>query len=111
MSILLGSHLLGASLMYEGVSQEHSLETMLPTLSLDIEEALGTLMGAERRLALASLLCGGNRNIPGWYWVKDMPDERVAQWLEDVVMVHPDEEVRNVDSEPAFLETNPSGHD
>ena len=86
-------HLLGASLMYEGVSQD-ILSNHAANLVFRHREALGTLMGAERRLALASLLRGGNRNIPGWYWVKDMPDERVAQWLEDVVMVHPDEEVR-----------------
>ena len=86
-------NLLGASLMYEGVSQD-ILSNHAANLVFRHRDALGTLMDAERRLVLASLLREGNRNVPGWYWVRDMPDERVAQWLEDVVMLHPDEEVR-----------------
>ena len=86
-------HLLGASLMYEGVSQD-ILSNHAANLVYRYRDALGTLTGAERRLALASLLREGNRNVPGWYWVRDMSDERVSQWLEDISMVHPDEDVR-----------------
>ena len=86
-------HLLGASLMYEGVSQD-ILSNHAANLVYRHREALGTLTDAERRLALSSLLREGNQNVPGWYWVRDMSDERVSQWLEDVAMIHPDEDVR-----------------
>ena len=86
-------HLLGASLMYEGVSQD-ILSNHAANLVYRHRNALGTLTGVERRLALSSLLREGNQNVPGWYWVRDMSDERVSQWLEDVAMVHPDEDVR-----------------
>ena len=86
-------HLLGASLMYEGVSQD-ILSNHAANLVYRYRDALGTLTGAERRLALASLLREGNRNVPGWYWARGMSDEGVSQWLEAVAMVHPDEDVR-----------------
>ena len=86
-------HLLGASLMYEGVSQD-ILSNHAANLVYRHRDALGTLTGVERRLTLSSLLREGNQNVPGWYWVRDMSDERVSQWLEDVAMVHPDENVR-----------------
>ena len=86
-------HLLGASLMYEGVSQD-ILSNHAANLVYRHRDAFGTLTGAEARLVLASLLREGNGNVPGWYWVRDMSDEMVAQWLETVAMVHQDEEVR-----------------
>ena len=86
-------HLLGAALMYEAVSQD-ILSNHAANLVYRHRDALGTLTGAERRLALASLLREGNRNVPGWYWAGGMSDERVAQWLGAVAMDHPDEEVR-----------------
>ena len=86
-------HLLGASLMYVGVSQD-ILSNHAVNLVYRHRDALGTLTGAERRLALASLLREGNSYVPGWYWVRDISDEKVAQLLENIAMVHPDEEVR-----------------
>ena len=86
-------HLLGASLMYEGISQD-ILSNHAANLVYRYRDAFETLTGAEVRLVLGSLLREGNKNVPGWYWVKDMSDEMVAQWLENVAMVHQDEEVR-----------------
>ena len=86
-------HLLGASLMYEGVSQD-ILSNHAANLVYRHRNALGTLTGVERRLALSSLLREGNQNIPGWYWVRNMSDEKMAQLLENIAMVHPDEDVR-----------------
>ena len=86
-------HLLGASLIFEGISHD-ILSNHAANLVYRHRDAFGTLTSAEARLVLTSLLCEGNNNVPGWYWVKDMSDENVARWLENVAMVHPDEEVR-----------------
>ena len=86
-------HLLGAALMYEGVSQE-ILSNHAANLVYRHRDEFGTLTGAERRFALVSLLREGNGSVPGWYWVRDMPDERVTRLLESFAMHHPDEEVR-----------------
>ena len=86
-------HLLGASLMYEGVIQD-ILSNHAANLVYRHRNALGTLTGVERRLALSSLLREGNQNVPGWYWVRNMSDEKMAQLLENIAMVHPDEDVR-----------------
>ena len=86
-------HLLGASLLYESVSQD-ILSNHAANLVYRYRDALGALTDAEERLALASLLREGNSYVPGWYWVRDMSDEKVAQLLENIAMLHPDEEVR-----------------
>ena len=86
-------HLIGASLMYEGIRQD-ILSNHAANLVYRHRDAFETLTGAEARLVLASLLREGNRNVPGWYWVKDVSDEVVALWLETVALVHSDEEVR-----------------
>ena len=86
-------HLLGASLLYESVGQD-VLSYHTANLVYRYRDALGTLTDAEERLGLASLLRDGNRYVPGWYWVRNMPSEEVAQLLENIVMVHPDEDVR-----------------
>ena len=86
-------HLLGASLLYESVSRD-TLSNDAANLVYRYRDALGTLTGAEVRLALESLLCEGNSHVPGWYWVKAMSDEKVAQLLENIAMAHEDEEVR-----------------
>ena len=79
--------------MYEAVSQD-ILSNHAANLVYRHRDAIGTLTDAERQLALASLLREGNSYVPGWYWVRDMSDEKVAQLLENIAMVHPDEEVR-----------------
>ena len=86
-------HLFGASLLYESVSQD-ILSNHAANLVYRYRDALGALTDAEERLALTSLLREGNSYVPGWYWVRDMSDEKVAQLLENIAMVHPDEEVR-----------------
>ena len=86
-------HLLGASLLFESVSPE-ILSNHAANRVYRYRDALGTLTDAEERLGLASLLREGNSYVPGWYWVRDMSDEKVAQLLENIAMVHPDEEVR-----------------
>ena len=86
-------HLFGASLLYESVSQD-ILSNHTANRVYRYRDALGALTDAEERLGLASLLREGNSYVPGWYWVRDMPDEKVAQLLENIAMVHPDEEVR-----------------
>ena len=86
-------HLLVASLLYERVSRD-PLSNHAANLVYRYRDALRTLTGAEVQLALESLLCEGNSNVPGWYWVKGWSDERVAQLLENIAMAHQDEEVR-----------------
>ena len=86
-------HFFGASLLYESVSQD-ILSNHAANLVYRYRNALGALTDAEERLALTSLLREGNSYVPGWYWVRDMSDEKVAQLLENIAMVHPDEEVR-----------------
>ena len=70
-------HLLGAALMYKGVSQE-ILSNHAANFVYKHRDELGTLTGAERRFALVSLLREGNGSVPGWYWARDMSDERVT---------------------------------
>ena len=86
-------HLLGASLLYARVSQD-PLSNHAANLVYRHRDKLGTLSGAELRIAIESLLCEGNSYVPGWYWIKAMPDEKVAQMLENVVIDHTEEEVR-----------------
>ena len=86
-------HLLGAALMYEGVSQD-ILSNHAANLVYRHRDELGTLTGAERRFVLMSMLREGNGSVPGWYWVRDMPDERMTRLLESFAMHFPDEEVR-----------------
>ncbi len=86
-------HLLGAALLYESVSQD-TLSNHTANLVYRYRESLGALTEAEERLGLASLLREGNSYVPGWYWVKDMSDKKMAQLLENIAMVHPDDEVR-----------------
>ena len=86
-------HFLGASLLYESVSLE-ILSNHAANRVYRYRDALGGLTDAEKRLGLASLLREGNSYVPGWYWVRNMSDEKVAQLLENIAMVHPDEEVQ-----------------
>ena len=86
-------HLLGASLLYESVGQD-VLSNHTANLVYRYRDALGALTDAEARLGLAYLLREGNSYVPGWYWVRDMSDEMVAQLLENIAMVHPDDKVR-----------------
>ena len=86
-------HLLGVSLLYESVRQD-VLSNHAANLVYRYRDALGALTDAEERLALASLLREGNSYVPGWYWVRDMSDEMVSQLLENIAIVHPDEELR-----------------
>ena len=90
---LIRLHLFGVSLLYESVGQD-VLSNHAANLVYRYRDALGALTDAEERLGLASLLREGNNYVPGWYWVRDMSDEIVAQLLENIAMVHPDEEVR-----------------
>ncbi len=86
-------HLLGASLLYERVSQD-PLSNHAANLVYRHRDKLGTLTRPELRLAIESMLCEGNSYVPGWYWIKAIPDEKVAQNLESVVIDHSEPEVR-----------------
>ena len=86
-------HLLGASLVYQEVSQD-PLSNHAANLVYRHRDKLGTLTAAELRLTFESLLCEGNSYVPGWYWIKAMSEKKTAHHLENIVIDHPQEEVR-----------------
>ena len=102
--------LLGAALLYESVGQD-TLSNNAANLIYRYRNILGSLTGTEVRLALVSLLRDGNSYVPGWYWVKGLPSDRVAQLLENIVIAHPDERNQNINPESPCLATGPFGHD
>lgn len=85
--------LLGASLLYQTVSQD-TLSNDAANLVYRCRDALGTLTWAESSFALLSMLREGNTYVPGWYWVKSLSEAVVARLLESIILSHSDEELK-----------------